>query len=317
MSRARRASGCRGRLAGLVLVGVVACATACRSRPGPDAPDGSTRAPPDAVPAALPAVGARLVDVEWERRVWPDRPTLSLSEPELERELKHTLTEAGVFGDPKGRETIIRVQYGVSVTWSGERAAGVQAAVMLRSLWAPGHDEPTLAVHVLTEADLDGEKGAALVARLREHMHHTLADATQQLVAEERVRAGSADVVVKALDDTDRDVRQVALAQIGERHLRVAVPRLLELLKSPDEIARDGAIGALVALRAQEAVPVLTELAQFRDLDLMRRVVDAVGEIGGDDARAYLEFVADGHSEDVIRQMAKNALEHLREREGP
>ena len=103
---------------------------------------------------------------------------------------------------------------------------------------------------------------------------------------------------------------------MADHRLAAAVPALLELLKSDDAIARDGAIGALVALRDPRAVKPLTELGQFNDLDMMRRVIDAIGAIGGDEARAYLEMVADGHDVPGVRALAKDALRRMVRREG-
>jgi HEAT repeat protein len=94
------------------------------------------------------------------------------------------------------------------------------------------------------------------------------------------------------------------------------VPRLLELLGSDDELVRDGAIGALVALRDQRAIKPLTELASFSDVDMMRRVIDAVGAIGGEDARSYLELVAAGHEVPAVRELAEGALARLARRAG-
>ena len=98
------------------------------------------------------------------------------------------------------------------------------------------------------------------------------------------------------------------------KRLRAAVPRLLVMLKSDDELVRDGAIGALVALREPLAVKTLTELAEFRNLDMMRRIIDAIGGIGGDDARAYLELVATGHEVPAVRDLAAGALSRLNRR---
>jgi HEAT repeat protein len=89
------------------------------------------------------------------------------------------------------------------------------------------------------------------------------------------------------------------------------VPRLLELLASPDPSIRDGAIGTLAELRDPRAVKPLTELARFGDHDMMRRIIDAIAAIGGEEARAYLQFVADGHDHPVIRDLARQALERL------
>ena len=47
----------------------------------------------------------------------------------------------------------------------------------------------------------------------------------------------------------------------------------------------------------------------------MRRVIDAIGAIGGEEARAYLELVASGHDVAGIRKLAADALERLERRE--
>ncbi len=139
--------------------------------------------------------------------------------------------------------------------------------------------------------------------------------AARSMVDKELVRRGDPEVVLRALDHPDPGMRQVAFAAIAERRIRSAVPRLLELLKSEDVLVRDGAIGALVALREPRAIGPMTELASFSDLDMMRRIIDAVGAIGGEDARSYLELVATGHDLPAVRELAEAALGRLARRE--
>jgi hypothetical protein len=138
-----------------------------------------------------------------------------------------------------------------------------------------------------------------------------LGQAARGLAEKQAVRRGDESAVLMALESSDPSLRQVAFATIAERELRSAVPRLLELLHSEDELVRDSAIGALVALREPRAVPALAQLAEFRDLDLMRRVIDAIGAIGGDEARAWLELVASGHEVQAVRDLAGEALARL------
>ena len=122
--------------------------------------------------------------------------------------------------------------------------------------------------------------------------------------------------VEAALAGDDPDLRALAFAAIGERGLRTTVPKLLELLRSEDPLVRDGAIGALTALREPSAIKPPTEIAKFADHDMMRRVIDAIGAIGGEDARAYLQFVADGHEHPLIRELAKEALRRMDRKRG-
>jgi len=92
------------------------------------------------------------------------------------------------------------------------------------------------------------------------------------------------------------------------------VPALIRLLRSDDAAMRDRAIGALAAIRDRRAVKPLTEVARFRDVSDLPKVLDAVAAIGGDEARSYLEFVASGHEDLEIREIAKQALGHLEQR---
>src|SRR5262249_42368844 len=125
------------------------------------------------------------------------------------------------------------------------------------------------------------------------------------------VRRGDPAEVVKALDTEDPTLRTVAFAAVGDHHIAAAADKLLALLQSPDPVIRDGAMGALIALREPRAVRPIIELAKFDDLPMMRRIIDAVGAIGGDDAKSYLELVAGGHDVPEIRDLAQQALARI------
>ena len=59
----------------------------------------------------------------------------------------------------------------------------------------------------------------------------------------------------------------------------------------------------------------LIEAANQRDLMFQREVVFAVGSIGGSDAEAYLDLVASGHDDALLRTSAEQALSELRARQ--
>jgi hypothetical protein len=50
----------------------------------------------------------------------------------------------------------------------------------------------------------------------------------------------------------------------------------------------------------------------MRDRREMRKILDAIAMLGGQEAAEYLSFVADAHEDEEIRQMAKQALERLK-----
>jgi HEAT repeat protein len=88
-------------------------------------------------------------------------------------------------------------------------------------------------------------------------------------------------------------------------------PALLKLLEDPEEVVRDAALGALVELRDRRAVSVLAEGRSMRDRREMRKILDAIALLGGDEAADYLAFVADGHEDPEIRALAVSARQRL------
>jgi hypothetical protein len=50
----------------------------------------------------------------------------------------------------------------------------------------------------------------------------------------------------------------------------------------------------------------------MRDTREMRKVLDAIAALGGQEAKDYLAFVAETHDDEEIRVMAAEALERLR-----
>jgi hypothetical protein len=46
----------------------------------------------------------------------------------------------------------------------------------------------------------------------------------------------------------------------------------------------------------------------MKDRREMRKIIDALASLGGQEATDYLSFVADAHEDEEIRNMAKSAL---------
>jgi hypothetical protein len=113
--------------------------------------------------------------------------------------------------------------------------------------------------------------------------------------------------------DTTRLAAAVEIAAV--RRARACVPALIKLLEHKDLRVSDRAIGALVAVGDPRAVKPLTRLADLRDTAHMAKVIDAISDLGGQEAKEYLEFVASGHEDADIRNLASEALERLKRRE--
>lgn len=303
----------------LVVVMVGGAATGCKRSPtaGPDA--AAVAAVPDAghlrdvisiqqisvETAAWPAeAGPPLDDRVLASRIWEG---LSQS-PSFEATGRRSLVPVPDAGAIRRRRARLRAVYGVEeLAAVAKGPAAVRGLATLAVEWGDEIDGPDLWSSVACDGDLpkDRKRLPEVAADLVEC---AITRGARDLVDKEAIRRGDLPAILRALDDSDPSVRQVAFAAIVERRLDQTVPRLLELLHVPDELVRDGAIGALVGLRDRRAIKPLTELAEFKDLDLMRRIIDAVGEIGGDEAHEYLELVASGHQVPIIRELAQQAL---------
>jgi hypothetical protein len=152
-------------------------------------------------------------------------------------------------------------------------------------------------------------------ATLAEHVQKTAERLIGAIGEKLSIAHGDDAQLIAALEGPSTELRQAAAHLAGERKLAAAVPTLLKLLGSTDPEIRDVAIGALREIGDRRAVRPLTELARFREVGELPKIIDAVGKIGGEEARQYLEFVAAGHDSAEVRQLAKRALEHMDARE--
>lgn len=172
-----------------------------------------------------------------------------------------------------------------------------------RELWASGLARPA------GETFEDRQEAArrALEQALEDLVH----GARAQLDALDRTDGA----LVRDLTSTDVRVRDAALDVLAFRKNPRAVPLLVERLQSEDGLVVRRAMGALVDMRATQAVPALIDLTRGKDPGFQRELVFALGAIGGDEARAYLYTVAQGHDSPGVREAAERALEELTHRE--
>jgi hypothetical protein len=255
----------------------------------------------------------RLTDLGWDPRVsHPDEQTMRAM-------LDAAVGKAGLLPAEPGSDAIeARLELSTGMAFHGDagKEDKVDAAASLRLRWKEDGRGHSMESRVVAEQELDADGRKHLSERARAALEHAVRDATVALALRDGIRRGDEKTVVAALSNDDADVRAEAFRAVSERHLVGALPRLYELLKSTNAEIRDAAIGALVELGDRGAVKPLVDMVEFNDLDMMRRIIDAVGMIGGDEARDYLEFVASGHETPVVRQLAQEALDRLKRREG-
>jgi len=140
-------------------------------------------------------------------------------------------------------------------------------------------------------------------------------DLLDAFVAKRRLYDGPPAGVHAALMADGGELREEAIRVVGERQLRDEAPTLLKLLNDDDETIRDAALGSLIALRDRRAVSELTRTRSLRDRREMRKIIEAISVIGGQEADEYLSFVAATHDDDEIRAEAAAARARMQKRE--
>lgn len=139
-----------------------------------------------------------------------------------------------------------------------------------------------------------------------------LADAAEQLALHLETAARSDEELAAELGHADGQRREFALRVLADRKSPVAVPHLLRRLGEADRTVQLRAVGGLVAVGDERAVPPLIDATLGRDPSFVIQLVYAIGEIGGEDAEAYLFTASTGHPEEMVRRAAEESLQTLR-----
>ena len=167
----------------------------------------------------------------------------------------------------------------------------------------------------------DGERFNVMVARdlppkaqppelraaLETALHEVLADARLQIADFDR----SDRALIAELSSKNAQARIFALRVLTERKNAAAVPGLIDQLSSEDLDAVRAAIGGLVQFKDPRVVPAIIDAAHGRPPAFQRELLYALGEIGGDEAKAYLYTVSEGADQAQVREAAKRALDEL------
>lgn len=293
---------------------LVAAATlaACTRRKPTSAAAGP---PPDVAPAlGLVAIEPLSADV-----AHPE--TLHLDVQPLVAEARGQLRAAGLFaGMAPDAGTVpvarVRVEFSLEEVVT-EKKTAARAATRLRIDIRPADGA---AVHwnedVQAASETVFETGSPVNrnAVFQKLVSRTIHDLLAAYVVRQKAWTGQAPAVHLMATDDARETRLEAIRAIGARRIESEAPMLLRLLSDDDEDLRDAALGALVEMRDRRAVNELGKSRSLRDVREMRKILDAIATLGGDDAVAYLSFVADAHEDEEIRKMAKEAGVRLQRR---
>ncbi len=163
------------------------------------------------------------------------------------------------------------------------------------------------------------KEAAGALARAREtHLLAVLDRSTDDIVHQAMLTVAPPERVVAELKRArqGREALGAAIEIAAVRRLKAAVPALIALLEHEAQPISDRAIGALVAIGDRRAVKPLTRLTKFSDTARMAKVIDGIGALGGKEAKEYLEFVAVGHEDADIKNLAREALERMTRKAG-
>lgn len=143
-------------------------------------------------------------------------------------------------------------------------------------------------------------------------LDEALADASKQVGLHLETAGKTDEQLVSDLASGEAQRREYALRVLADRKSPVALPHLLERLNDPDRTVQLRAVGGLVAVGNPQAVPALVEATLGRDPSFVVQVIYALAEIGGEEAEAYLFTASTGHTEEMVREAASEALASLR-----
>ena len=299
----------------LALVAVAALASAACKGKSSSAPPASDDAAPPAVAAPWQSTAIAIANLG-VRSVAPAQ-RCRVDEAALTRALTTQLGAAAGF---YRRDEVVpagvvvapaEIKAGITyeVIADGEELS-IIAAVEIVVDWQAGGGVGFMA-RVVVERILSGDHGEELCEAVVVHVANALSAAGSELIDKDGLRTGPAEVVVAALSSRDEDTQIWALTLVRERKLGAGFDNVLALVDADTRDVRETAVGALIALGDERAVPVLAKKAEMSDYEFLRLVIEAVSAIGGEEALSFLEFVASGHPDEDIRGRAKRGLERI------
>jgi HEAT repeat protein len=154
-----------------------------------------------------------------------------------------------------------------------------------------------------------------LDAAVRGAIADALAQASRSFAAHFAAAGKDDRALVADLGSADPLARDHAVRVLAERRNPAAVEPLLAKLEDPDPDVADRALGALAEIGDARAVPAIIDAAHRRGSRSLGSWVRIVGDLGGPEARAWLETVAAGHPDPGVRAAADETLGVLAARE--
>ena len=161
-------------------------------------------------------------------------------------------------------------------------------------------------------ADLAGEKAIPDLLKLREDLDWSVR--LEAAGSPAGLGKPAAKALAEFLQDTNADVRAMAITGLGQIGGADQVPALAKLIADKGKKNRQVRMAvaeALGSIGSRKGVPVLAELANDPDPAVRQRAAASLGRIGGAEARKALEILARDRVSSV-RRAAKSALDSMK-----
>lgn len=249
--------------------------------------------------------------------VFDGREIVGWEAPQLLARLDAALARAGftVLGDapvPSGVKPW-RIALAVRIDEPDPQSELPGSAVVALSLRQKGASEG-FDVEASEQTPTDSNALEAVQAAAVKALDLSLALAATEARASIELERLADDALARKVSDPDASVQAAAIRLLARRRHPAAVPALLERLKVDDLGVLRRTVGLLVEVRDPSAVPAIIEASRAKNPVVQRELIFALSAIGGDEAEAYLDVVATGHDDPLLRASAEKALAELRAR---
>lgn len=299
------------------LTGLLICPLllgAC-SGDAPKTPADSAAPTTDPPPPALVVTRLKITD-----ETPPDLRPAPLMKTELEAAWQAALSAQGLkIGETRADAVQIRIE--AQVVYGLTRGEGLLKAVedaRAEARWAvrvrlraPGEDTSD---HRFFEGDAGADfKGdaAALKAALRTHMSAALAAPAAGLKSSALLMTLTPPQLIRRLTAPDAQARIAAIGRLGTLRATAAVEPLSALAKTEaDRAVRLRIIGALAEIGDDGAAKALISMANPRDREMLRAVVNALSVVGGERVTDFLDILS-VHDAPDVRDMVETARKRL------
>lgn len=298
--------------------------------------------PPESAAESGPV--ARIVELAVADSTPPSTRPVALDGAELAATLGRALTDAGLSvraADPLGiwrawqtacdRAGLPRgfwaVEVEARVVYGRVGEAGIAAEIgpgEIKAVWTvelalrPPDRSPTMYAFAEGEDSAaleDGSGPDAFAAALRARAAAAAAEAAREVAAQVDTLGQGESALIEALTADDPTVRRAAAERLGMLRAPAAVPVLAEQVqRESDRGAQLRMVGALAEIGDDRAAEALIALANPRDRELLRAVVDALSVVGGERVGDFFAILAHHDDADVrlLVEQAKLRLEHHR-----